>query len=290
MDKDELLERYEALGELDDYLAARPLFEQAIAEQPTAHLLKQYGYLLECHGRITIRHAIEQYERSIALDPAEDQVRLQWIGAKASLAEPETAIDLYTERVAASPGDLRELRFLVSAHLSARDFAAAAGLIGTGLERDPDDWALIMARGSVKEARGDTEGALADWRHAQELDPDILSPDYHSAFLLEREGRLDEAAACWRHIIDHAEAHGWELTAVWPRRELQRLQGLIERGSATAAAGGGDVPAGADPRDVQRQADQPDEKEARGGEDVAGRRAGRVQQERDEEDDGGDDR
>jgi tetratricopeptide (TPR) repeat protein len=187
MNKDELLERYEALGELDDYLAAKPLFERAIEQQPTALVVKQYGYLLECHGRIIIRRAIEQYERSIALDPGVDQAQLQWIGAKASLGEPETAIDLYRARVAAAPGDIRELRFLVSAYLSARDFDAAAGVIEAGLALDPDDWALIMAQGQVKEARGDADGALADWRHALELKPEALSPVYSSAFLLERE-------------------------------------------------------------------------------------------------------
>lgn len=237
MDMYELLERYEALGGLGDFLAAKPLFERAIAEQPAGLVLKQYGYLLECHGRITIRRAIEQYERSIALDPGEDQVRLQWIGAKASIGEPETAIDLYRARVAAAPGDVRELRFLVSAYLSARDFAAAAGVIDAGLALDPDNWALIMARGTVREAHGDAGGALADWRRALELDPEILSPVYASAFLLERQGRLDEAAACWRHIIEDAEAHGWELTAVWPRQELRRVLGLLGRRS-TAAPGG----------------------------------------------------
>jgi len=226
MNKDELLERYEALGEMADYLAAKPLFERAIEQQPTALVFRQYGYLLQCHGRITIRLAIEQYERSIALDPGVDQTQLQWIGAKASLGEPETAIDLYRERLAIAPGDTRELRFLASAYLSARDFTAAAGIIDAGLALDPDDWALIMARGQVREAHGDADGALADWRYALELDPETLSPVYHSAFLLEREERLDEAAVCWRHIISHAEAHGWELTAVWPRQELQRLLNL----------------------------------------------------------------
>ncbi len=71
MDMYELLERYEALGELDDYLAAKALFERAIAGQPTGLVLRQYGYLLECHGRITIRRAIEQYERSMVLDLGE---------------------------------------------------------------------------------------------------------------------------------------------------------------------------------------------------------------------------
>jgi tetratricopeptide (TPR) repeat protein len=235
--KDELLERYEALGEDDDFLAARPLFEAEIRRreqgEPGLHgpedalLLRQYGYLLECHGRITIRRAIEQYERAIALDPAADKVRYQWIGAKASLGEPETAVDLHRDRVAAAPGDVRELRLLSSAYLAAHDYDAAADVIAAGLELAPDDVRLIEDRGAVKEHRGDAGGALADWRRVHELDPEYFGSVYASAFLLEREGRLAEAAEAWRQIVDFATERGWELTAAWPRQELQRVLGLL---------------------------------------------------------------
>ena len=148
MDKAELLERYEALGNGDDFLAAKPLFEAEIRRREQSEpglrgpegslLLRQYGYLLECHGRITIRRAIQQYERAIALDPGADKVRYQWIGAKASLGEQETAVDLHRERVAAAPGDMRELRFLSSAYLAAHDYDAVADVITAGLELAPE--------------------------------------------------------------------------------------------------------------------------------------------------------
>lgn len=237
MDKDELLERYEALGADDDFLAAKPLFEAEIRHQEeseaglhgpeAAVLLRHYGYLLECHGRITIRRAIQQYERSIGLDPGADKVRYQWIGAKASLGEPETAVGLHRERVAAAPGDVRELRLLSSAYLAAHDYDAAAGVIAAGLELAPGDAGLICDRGEVRAHEGDPDGALADWRRAHEIDPENFAPVYSSAFLLEREGRLAEAAEAWRHILDYATEQGWQLTAVWPRQELQRLLGLL---------------------------------------------------------------
>jgi tetratricopeptide (TPR) repeat protein len=232
MDNDELLYRYETLGEESDFLAAKPLFEQDIRErerrgQPDALLLRQYGYLLECHGRRTIRRAIEQYERSIAVDPDDIKAQLQWIGAKASLAEEHDAITMYRGRVAAAPTDLRELRLLAAAYLSAKDFAAAAEVIDTGLRLAPTDWALLSDRGVVKAGTGDPEGALADWRRAYEIDPENLSPVFSSADLLEREGRLAEAAEAWRYIVDYCQAHGWEWDAVWPREMLERLLGLI---------------------------------------------------------------
>ena len=237
MNKEELLERYEALGEMDDFIEAKRLFEQDLGEvdfgeldlgeQADALLLRQYGYLLECHGRYAIRRAVELYERAIALDPDDDQVRFQWMNAKAALREEDHAVTLYKKRVADAPGDVRELRFLSIAYLMANDFEAAGKVVDAGIELAPDDAALMSNRGEVKAATGDPEGALAGWRRALELDPEDLSPVYSSAFLFEREGRLDEAAESWRYIVDYNAARGWDLTAVWPRQELQRLRGLL---------------------------------------------------------------
>ena len=90
MNKDELLERYEALGEEGDFLAAKRLFERDLTRQSSAQERRQYGYLLECHGRYAIRRAVGQYERSMALDPGADKVRYQWMGTKRRSASRRT--------------------------------------------------------------------------------------------------------------------------------------------------------------------------------------------------------
>jgi tetratricopeptide (TPR) repeat protein len=223
--KDELLERYEALGEERDFLAAKPLFERALAERADARTLSDHGYLLECHGRRELRRAIEQYEQAIELDPDYDKPHYQLISAHAGLQEPEVAVAIYERRLAAAPSEPREHRFLAAAYLRAHAYERALAIIEKGLVLAAEDATLVELRGEARLGLGDVEGALEDWRHALELDTGSIGGLYMAAFLLERAGRAAEAVEAWRAIIDWNQLRGCELQTLWPRQELERLGG-----------------------------------------------------------------
>jgi tetratricopeptide (TPR) repeat protein len=219
----ELLARYEARGDERDFAAAKQLFERAIAEAEEAWLLTGYGYLLESHARNEVRQAVALYERAIELDPDDDKPHYHLIGARAGLREPERAVALYEQRLAASPESLREYRFLGHAYLTAHDYTRAQEIAEAGLALAAADAVLIAARGEAKAGLGDVEGALGDWARALERDREDIGALYSSAFLLEREDRLEESAATWQAIVDWNEARGQALETVWPKRELERL-------------------------------------------------------------------
>jgi tetratricopeptide (TPR) repeat protein len=162
MDLSELLARYEALGEERDFLAAKPLFERAVAEREDARVLNGYGYLLECHGRNELRQAAALYERAIALDPEFDKPHYQLISARAGLREPGRAVSMYEERLASNPRGLHEHRFLAQAYIAAHSYAKAIEVAEAGLALAPDDATLIATRGEAKEGVGEVEGA--HWR------------------------------------------------------------------------------------------------------------------------------
>ncbi|MBV8942771.1 MAG: tetratricopeptide repeat protein [Solirubrobacterales bacterium] len=226
MKKEDLLARYEALGDERDFAVAQALYEQAVSENSNARVLADYGYLLESHGRNELRRAIELYERAIDLDPSYDRAHYQLISARAGLQEPELPVAIYEQRVADSPGEVREQRFLAIAYLKTHDYRRALAAAGDGLALAPNDPPLIALRGEARAGLGDPEGALADWRCALALDADDISALYSSAFLLERLGRLTEATQAWESIIEWGERHGDTLHNEWPKQELARLRAL----------------------------------------------------------------
>jgi tetratricopeptide (TPR) repeat protein len=223
-EKRQLLEEYEARGDEATYPRAKRLYEEALAETPDdPRLLHEFGYLQECHGRVALRVAASQYEHAIELAPDWEKPRYQLLQARAALFESHNTIAVYRKRLATAPDDIREYRYLARAYLLAGDHREAERVIADGLGLAPDDARLVEMQGEVDAVTGRVEDALSHWRRALALDRGQISAHYLSAFLLEREGRLDGAIAKWRAIIDWSVARGYTLDAEWPRRELERL-------------------------------------------------------------------
>jgi tetratricopeptide (TPR) repeat protein len=221
-----LLRQYEASGEEATYLDAKARYEAALDAAPdNAELHHQYGYLRECHARNELRRAAERYERAIALEPEWAKPRYQLLAVRAALLEIHDAISRQQERLKERPDDVKEYRLLASAYLLAHQPEMAEEAALSGLRFAPDDATLTRVRGDAAAALARTDDALALWHRALELDPEDISGLYSEAFLLEREGRRDEAADRWRAIIAWCLARGYDLEAAWPKRELARLEG-----------------------------------------------------------------
>jgi len=174
-----------------------------------------------------LRQAVVLYERAIELDPEDDKPHFQLIAARAGLREPERAVALYEQRLAASPGSVREHRFLAQAYLVMHEYERALEIAEAGLLVAPGDAALTASRGEARAGHGDVDGALADWRLALKLDPEDIGALYSSAFVLEREDRLAEAAEAWQAIVDWSDARELTLESEWPKRELARLRAKL---------------------------------------------------------------
>jgi tetratricopeptide (TPR) repeat protein len=225
-DSDTLIALLEDTQDEESFQEAKRFLEAALAEGEEARLLLDYGYIHECRGRTAIREAIHWYERALELDPTIEKTRHQLIGAYAALRRTQDAIDLYKRRVAAAPEDLAEYRCLAHAYLAAGEYEEAGRVVEAGLSV-AHDVGLLEHKGSVLAGQGRPEEALATWQRVFELDGDRISARYSRAFLLERLGRLTDAAAEWEAIIAWLRERNYEIQAQWPERELARLHAKI---------------------------------------------------------------
>ena len=209
---------------------AKEFLEGVLAHAEDADALRAYGYIHECRGVVLTREAIRFYERSLEADPsAENKAHHQLIHAYGRLDQRQLAVDRYKARLADAPDEVAWYRYLVQAYLSAAEYEEAGEVIGAGLKLDPDDSFLLESKGSILASRGRPDEALAVWLQAFELNPNqSISPRYSRVFLLERLGRLAEAAQEWEAIISWLRERNYDVQTEWPKRELARLRGLIE--------------------------------------------------------------
>jgi tetratricopeptide (TPR) repeat protein len=217
-------------GREELYAEAKPKFEEALAATPgDARLLNSHGYLLECHGRRMIRAAAGYYQQAIDADPGWAKPRFQQIGALSALQDAAAVIPRYEARLAEDPDDATAYQLLAVAYRYDHDHDNAARVIAAGLERFPADPGLIDQQGDVYAESGRYDDALAWWRRAAQAASDDygISMHYSAAFLLERLGRLAEAADEWRFIIGWCEDHDAAIEATWPRQMLQRIEAAL---------------------------------------------------------------
>jgi Flp pilus assembly protein TadD len=157
--------------------------------------------LLECHGRRAIRAGADAYRRAIELEPNWAKPRYQLLPASAALGEPEQAsrpVVLVSPR---RPPMLEAHRLLASAYLVTHRFGEADEVARAGLALASEDAELMNELGAALAGVGRSEEVLDQWRRGCASDPESLEGRYGSAFVREKEARIEEAIAEWRFII-----------------------------------------------------------------------------------------
>ena len=140
----------------------------------------------------------------------------------------------------ADPRALAPLRAEISLCLRARDSARAAQVLGVALGIAPGDAQLLHLQGSLRQAAGDAQGALAAFSRALEVEPGLVDALIARASLLidlqqpdkalpdlEQAARLAGRDPRVAYLKSHVFAARGDLKA--SRAQLEEVTGLVDR-------------------------------------------------------------
>lgn len=119
--------------------------------------------------------------------------------ARGALSE---AVQATESSLALNPKEPAALTLLGQIRYEQRDFTGARDVLERAMQIDPSQARAWGTFGITLNALGDAPGSLAALREAIRLDPRWSSPRYNLSFLLERQGRHDEALAEARLLLE----------------------------------------------------------------------------------------
>jgi len=133
-------------------------------------------------------------------------------------------LDLFSQSIAADPNSADLLHSIATIMIAAGASGPAETVLLAATRKFPDHIEAWNTLGSLYMQTGRPVDAMHVWRQALQQDPKSIAPRFNLAMVCERSGRLDEADALLRTLLemqpDHAQA--WMLHG-YIQRDLGKL-------------------------------------------------------------------
>ena len=196
-------------------------------------MLHRYGYLFECKGRHFLKKAEKIYEKGLFKSGQDGEFRIdaQLMSVRNVLGKNKASIELYKERVLEHPDDPTEYFYLARAYMNADQIEEACKVVDA-VENICDAETTIAGHmyisGDIYARLGETEKALECWEKSV-VDQFGVGGLYSRAFMFKELGRLEEAIAEWKRIIDMLEGPHDPAYTLWPREEIAKLEAQLDK-------------------------------------------------------------
>lgn len=232
---DSLFARYE-FGETELFEILEKEYAKLVEDNPgNLRYVQQYGYLYECLGRRNLMQAEEIYEKALfnrkCKDPSSSNWRIddQLLNLRNTLGKNKYSIELYKKRILEFPDDPDEYVYLASAYLNVDQVQEAKKVMDAAQKITSDGSAsFYYVLGDIHVRLGDNEKALDYWNKSVK-DQFTLSGWFSRAFMFRDLGRLEEAAAEWKKIINILEKYHDPLHLEFPKEELVKIEAEINK-------------------------------------------------------------
>ena len=192
-----------SLGRLAD---AVPIVHGVLGEQPdNVTALQVLAYCMQVEGRF--EEMLATARRAVSLAPDDPGPHRQVAQAEVELGRARDGVDAAREARRLDPHDVRNELVLATVSLAAGRTAgilAAEAAVGRARRLAPEDLAVHLCDGAVRQRMGEFGRARAAYRHALSLEPDNADALRHLAALDAARHRAHPALALLGDTVQEA--------------------------------------------------------------------------------------
>ena len=201
-----------------DVEGAKELFANIDENEADPSTLALVGIATLASGEIETGERL--IERSLELNPQNNQLRLRYANYHISQGNTDRAIALSREAISIEPESGAGRQMLIRAHIAADDLPAAIGIANNWVEELPGDEQALVVRGNVALQANEPQEAEQYFKRGREAAP-------NSPVALVALGRLEQA----RENTEAAQAYYVEAVQIAPdnRQALQGLTSVMPR-------------------------------------------------------------
>ena len=182
------------------YRDVETLWRTTIARNPDCWMA--YNNLgIELSGRGEFDQAIQQYDKSIALEFGSAQAHYNLGTALLQRGEVERALAECRISLNLQPNDPDAQVALGNALLAAGRIPESLAQYERALDLRPDDGTTLYSLGNALQAKGDAAGATKLYRKALQFSPEMIEPRLNLGNLLSQEGNDREAIEQYKKAL-----------------------------------------------------------------------------------------
>ena len=217
----------------EDFLRAEMEYRKLLkTDSCTTEDFRFYGFLYQKMMQVCIKKASESFDRAIKMGSTEDpeaywNTQRQKVYFLHQIGRNQESIETFLPLVEAGSREVQEWICLIQAYYFEKEYAAAWEWVQKAEGKFPENAILKVFAGDLLHAMKRGSEAVAYWKRALEIAPDVLAAAYSLASYYEEQGVYAEAFKVYEQIAENLESSGFDIEGNWTRSLAQKCREKI---------------------------------------------------------------
>jgi len=207
----------------EDFLRAEMEYRKLLkTDSCTTEDFRFYGFLYQKMMQVCIKKASDSFDWAIKMGATEDPgaywaTQRQKVYFLHQIGRNQESIETFLPLVEAGSREVQEWICLIQAYYFGKEYGAAWEWVQKAEAKFPENAILKVFAGDLLHAMKRGSEAVAYWKRALEVDPDVLAAAYSLASYYEELEDYAKACEVYSRIADNLENSGFDIEGNWTR-------------------------------------------------------------------------